>query len=166
MLRTNAASSAKKLSVQVLCTGAALMREHALPAFVRTLNARRLSSFSALIECDLPQVPQNILFPLATFSVALSTHCYCASTLRLCAAAFSCAEHFFPPCHVIACPRFFVFPTRCDTHVLPVFFARRAKFPFTCNKNKNLRARVLHLGLTRYSICQTFQFSQMIKQLC
>jgi hypothetical protein len=53
VLRTNAASSAKKLSVQVLCTGAALMREHALPAFVRTLNARRLSSFSALIECDL-----------------------------------------------------------------------------------------------------------------
>jgi hypothetical protein len=53
VLRTNAASSAKKLSAQVLCTSAAHMREHALPAFVRTLNARRLSSFSALIECDL-----------------------------------------------------------------------------------------------------------------
>jgi hypothetical protein len=53
VLRTNAASSAKKLSAQVLCTSAAHMREHALPAFVRTLNARCLSSFSALIECDL-----------------------------------------------------------------------------------------------------------------
>ena len=32
MLRTNAASSAKQLSAQVLCTSAALMREHVLPA--------------------------------------------------------------------------------------------------------------------------------------
>ena len=38
VLRTNAASSAKQLSVQVLGTSAVLMREHVLPAFLRTLS--------------------------------------------------------------------------------------------------------------------------------
>ena len=38
VLRTNAASSAKQLSAQVLYTSAALMREHVLPAFLRTLS--------------------------------------------------------------------------------------------------------------------------------
>ena len=62
MLRTNAASSAKKLSAKVLCKSAAHMREHALPAFVRTLNARCLSSFSALIECDLKFICSAFLY--------------------------------------------------------------------------------------------------------
>ena len=38
VLRTNAASSAKQLSAQVLCTSAALTREHVLPAFLRTVS--------------------------------------------------------------------------------------------------------------------------------
>ena len=64
----------------MLCTSAAHMREHALPAFVRTLNARRLSSFSALIEFDLKFTCRAFFSPFST--VNFGSQFTCSAFLR------------------------------------------------------------------------------------
>jgi hypothetical protein len=57
VLRTNAASSAKQLSAPLLCKSAALIREHILPAYLRTssffLSFFHFSFFSCLYYCTI-----------------------------------------------------------------------------------------------------------------
>ncbi len=56
VLRTNAASSAMQLSAQVLCTSAALMREHVLPVFFAHIIMKRaqgaLRMFTRIERCS------------------------------------------------------------------------------------------------------------------